>query len=129
MLCFGLLISFSEIDLTPNCRVDDMTTKTLERGRLTARAPKPVVDELEEAASLVGVTLNQFVVQAASEKARAIIDSATRVELSRRDAALFANLLDKPPAPNAALMRAAQRYKKAVKNADSDRAPSKSPRH
>lgn len=106
-----------------------MTTKTLERGRITARAPRPVVDELEEAASLIGVTVNQFVVQAASERARAIIDSATRVELSRRDAAFIANLLDNPPSPTSALMRAAQRYKKAVKNEDSDRAASRSSRH
>lgn len=106
-----------------------MTTKTELRGRITARAPRPVVDELEEAASLIGVTVNQFVVQAASEKARAIIDSATRVELSRRDAAVIADLLDNPPAPNAALMRAAKRHKKAVKNADSNRAPAGRSRH
>ena len=93
-----------------------MATKTEARGRITARAPQLVVDELEEAAALVGVTVNQFVVQAATEKARTIIDAVTRVNLSRRDAAFIANLLDDPPAPNEALRRSAQRYEKVVKS-------------
>ena len=93
-----------------------MTMKTELRGRITARAPQPVVDELEEAAALVGVTVNQFIVQAASEKARTIIDSFTRIELTRRDAVFIANLIDAPPPPNAALKRAVQRYEKAVNN-------------
>lgn len=106
-----------------------MTTKTELRGRITARAPQLVVDELEEAAALVGVTVNQFIVQAASEKARTIIDSFTRIELTRRDAVLIANLMDAPPEPNAALKRAAQKYEKAVNHGDSDSPASKSPRH
>jgi uncharacterized protein (DUF1778 family) len=106
-----------------------MATNTQERGRITARAPQPVVDELEEAAALVGVTVNQFIVQAAAEKARTIIDSFTRIGLTRRDAVFIANLLDNPPAPNAALKQAVQRYKKAVRHGDSDPAASESSRH
>lgn len=107
--------------------IADMATKTEERGRITARAPQPVVDELEEAAALVGITVNQFIVQASSEKARTIIDAFTRVNLSRRDAAFIANLLDDPPAPNEALQRAARRYEKVVESEDSSTA--KSSRH
>lgn len=106
-----------------------MATRTEERGRITARAPQLVVDELEEAAALVGVTVNQFIVQAATEKARTIIVSYTRIELSRRDAVFIANLLENPPAPNEALKRAVQRYKKAVKNGDSDSSASGAPQH
>lgn len=104
-----------------------MATKTEERGRITARAPQRVVHELEEAAALVGVTINQFIVQAATEKARTVIDAFTRIELSRCDAAFIVNLLDDPPAPNEALKRAAQRYKKVVSNGNSP--ASKSSRH
>ena len=44
-----------------------MTTKrSEERGRITARIPQLVVEELEEAAALAGVTVNQFIVQAAT---------------------------------------------------------------
>jgi len=92
-----------------------MTTKTtIERGRITARVPQPVVDELEEAAALVGVTVNQFIVQAATERARAIIETHTRIDLSRRDAAFILHLLDRPAPANPALQRTGQRYKKAV---------------
>jgi uncharacterized protein (DUF1778 family) len=107
-----------------------MATKTLDqRGRITARVPQPVVAELEKAAALVGVTVNQFVVQAASEKARTVIDTFTRIDLSRRDAELIAGLLENPPAPNAALKRARQRYKRAVANDDPDSGASGSSRH
>ena len=92
------------------------TKRSEERGRITARVPLLVVQELEEAAALVGVTVNQFVVQAVSEKARTVIDTSTRIELSRRDAAFIADLLDAPPTPNSALVAAFQRYKKAVEN-------------
>lgn len=47
-------------------KLHDMTT---ERGRITARVPQSVVHVLESAAMLVGSTLNQFVTQAALEKA------------------------------------------------------------
>src|SRR6266853_4004962 len=78
-----------------------MSTKTtIERGRITARVPQPVVDELEEAAALVGVTVNQFIVQAATERARAVIETYTRIDLSRRDAAFILQLLDQPAPAN-----------------------------
>ena len=98
-----------------------MATKTSdERGRITARLPRALVTELEEAAALVGVTVNQFIVQAASEKARTIIETCTRIDVSRRDAAFIANLLDAPPAPNAALIKAIRHHEMSVINADSD---------
>ena len=101
-----------------------MATKTSdERGRITARLPQALVTELEEAAALVGVTVNQFIVQAASEKARTIIETCARIDVSRRDAAFIANLLDAPPAPNAALLKAAQLYDKAVTHAEADSVP------
>ncbi|MEX0958497.1 MAG: DUF1778 domain-containing protein [Burkholderiales bacterium] len=107
-----------------------MATKSPEeRGRITARVPQLVVDELEEAAALVGVTVNQFIVQAASEKARNVIDTYTRVDLSRRDAAFIANMLDNPPSPNAALTKAVRRYKKVASDEHQHRAASKRSRY
>ena len=109
-----------------------MTTKTSDdRGRITARLPQALVTELEEAAALVGVTVNQFIVQAASEKARSIIETCMRIDLSRRDATFIADLLDAPPAPNAALIKAVRLYEKAHEHAESDSVPGASgqPRH
>jgi uncharacterized protein (DUF1778 family) len=106
-----------------------MTTETSERGRITARAPRPLVEEMEEAAALLGVSVNQFIVQASAEKARAIIGSFARIEISHRDAAFIASLLDDPPAPNEALRRAARGYRKEVDHGDPDGAISGSSRH
>jgi uncharacterized protein (DUF1778 family) len=106
-----------------------MATKTSEeRGRITARVPQLVVDELEEAAALVGVTVNQFIVQAAAEKARTVIDTHTRIDLSRRDAAFIANLLDCPPAPNEALIKAVAHYREAVSHERINRSSRRRPR-
>ena len=50
---------------------------TLERDRITARVSKDVRERLERAASTSGATLNQFVVQAAMEKADRILERET----------------------------------------------------
>jgi uncharacterized protein (DUF1778 family) len=102
-----------------------------ERGRITARLPLALVTELEEAAALVGVTVNQFVVQAAAEKARTIIEACTRIDLSRRDAEFIADLLEAPPAPNAALIKAARQHKKIATDTELHAVPgaTRRPRH
>lgn len=113
-----MLINSADTD-TDTDSDEDMRTNIESRGRITARAPQPVVDELEEAAALLGVSVNQFLVQAAVEKARTVLDTYSRIELSRRDAAFIANLLDNPPAPNEALQEAVRRYMKVAKHDES----------
>lgn len=95
-----------------------MTPAADERGRITARVPLAVQERLQEAADLVGATLNQFVVQSALEKAEQIIDRETMIGLTRRDAAVLIDLLENPAKPNAALKRAFERYKGKVKNGE-----------
>jgi uncharacterized protein (DUF1778 family) len=123
------LIKLNKTSRLPKIAVTEIfimaTKQTLERGRITARVPQLVVDELEEAAALVGSTVNQFLVQAATEKARSIIETHTRVDLSRRDAAFIAKLLDNPPEPTFALRQAVQNYKKVVTHVATNRSPKK----
>jgi uncharacterized protein (DUF1778 family) len=87
-----------------------------ERGRITARVSNPVIEKLQAAADLTGATLNQFLVQAALEKAVMIIDREHAIRYSREDAAMLMNLLDKPALPNAALAKAFERYRNKVEN-------------
>jgi len=82
-----------------------------ERGRITARVSAPIAEKLQEAADLTGATLNQFLVQAALEKAQAIIEREYVIRYTREDAALLIKLLDAPPAPNEALIKAFERHK------------------
>ncbi|MEY2632312.1 MAG: hypothetical protein RIR00_966 [Pseudomonadota bacterium] len=80
------------------------------RGRITARVPQNVVEVLELAAGMVGSTLNQFVTQAALEKAEKIVESERTLQLSQQTAACFFDLLDNPPAPSQNLVDALNRY-------------------
>ena len=91
-------------------------TSTLERNRITARVSKDVREKLEQAANSSGATLNQFVVQAAVEKAEQILERERVTRLSARDAEWMLNLLDQPPrAPNSKLQRALENYDKATR--------------
>lgn len=87
-----------------------------ERGRISARVSGPVAEKLQEAADLTGATLNQFLVQAALEKAEMIIDREYLIRYSRQDAALMINLLENPRKPNAALKSAFQHYEQKVED-------------
>ncbi|MEO5933044.1 MAG: DUF1778 domain-containing protein [Duganella sp.] len=89
---------------------------TEERGRITARVSNPIAEKLQEAADLTGATLNQFLVQAALEKAQLIIDREYMIRYTREDAAMLINLLDAPPAPNEALIKAFEQHKNKAQN-------------
>ncbi|SFV05648.1 type II toxin-antitoxin system TacA family antitoxin [Pseudoduganella namucuonensis] len=82
----------------------------VERERITARISSAVAETLNSAAELTGTTLNNFVVQAALEKAQKIVDRENFIQLSRNDAAMLLDLLDAPPKPNAARRRAYERF-------------------
>ena len=95
-----------------------MTVQTEERGQITARVSKKVQDTLEQAAELLGATLNQFVVQAALSEARRVIERDRVISLTSTDAAFLMKLLGKPPAPNARLRKAIQMYRKRTLDAE-----------
>jgi len=88
----------------------------LERERISARVPKDVRERLEEAAGRTGATLNQFLVQAAVEKANHVLERERVTRLSARDAEWLLRVLDRPPRPpNARLKRALKNYQKATR--------------
>lgn len=93
-----------------------MMTTTENRDRITARVSQPIAAKLQMAADLTGATLNQFLVQAAIEKADKIIENERTIIFSREDAALFIKMLDNPGQPNEALIRAFARRKNKVED-------------
>lgn len=82
----------------------------LERERITARVSSAVAETLSEAADLTGTTINNFVIQAALKEAQRVIDREKTISISKDDAVMLLSLLENPPAPNAALKRAFDRF-------------------
>jgi len=66
---------------------------------------------IERAATSVGKSVSEFAVSALVQSARAALDEARITHVSDRDSEMFLKMLDRPPKPNAALMRAAKRFK------------------
>lgn len=85
------------------------------RKRITARVSEKVRTTLEQAAELLGATVNQFVVQTAYEEAQRILERETIIRLSQKDAQKILRLLDSPPKPNKALKEAAKKFKGSVR--------------
>jgi uncharacterized protein (DUF1778 family) len=80
--------------------------------RLTTRITDHVQDKLQMAADLVGATMNQFVVQAALEKADKVIESESTIVLTRRESLRLLDLIENPPPMNAKLKKLMADYEK-----------------
>lgn len=79
------------------------------RDRITARVPKHIKDDLEQAANLLGTQLNDFIVQAALSKAREVIDRDTVIEVTKEDAEIIFKAIENPKKPNKKLRKALTR--------------------
>lgn len=106
-----------------------MSTQTLDqdRSRITARIPAHVQQTLETAASMVGATVNQFIVQTALREAERIIEQERVIHLSAQDGQRFLAALDNPPPLNAKLKAALANHAKRLKKNDSNSTLSWSP--
>lgn len=85
------------------------------RKRITARVSENVRTTLEQAAELLGATVNQFVVQTAYQEAQRILERESVIRLSQQDARKVLALLDSPPRPSKALKNAVNRFKGTVR--------------
>lgn len=89
-------------------KVHDAATE--QRGRITARVSQSVTQMIESAADLVGATINQFVIQAALEKAEKVMEKE-QLRLSQEDKSWLFSLLENPPEPTADLVTDFTAYK------------------
>lgn len=81
--------------------------------RLNFRLPSDLKDVIEEAAAALGQSVSDFAVSTLVRQARSVIEQRNVTTLSDRDRERFIAILDDPSAkPNAALVKAAKRYKK-----------------
>jgi len=87
--------------------------------RLTTRITDHVQEKLQVAADLVGATLNQFVVQAALEKAEKVIESESTIVLTRRESMRLLEMIESPPPRNRKFLQAQARYQRMKSDASS----------
>ncbi len=87
--------------------------------RLTTRITDHVQEKLQAAADLVGATLNQFVVQAALEKAEKVIESESAIVLTRRESLRVLEMIENPPPRNEKFLQAQARYQQLKNDAGS----------
>lgn len=80
--------------------------------RLTTRITDHVQEKLQLGADLVGRTLNQFIVQAALEKAEKVIASELTIALTRRESLKLLEIIESPPPRNETFLQAQARYQR-----------------
>jgi uncharacterized protein (DUF1778 family) len=79
------------------------------------RLPAAIKQTIEEAAAQTGQTVTDFAISTLAETARRVLEEQHSTRLTTRDRARFMKILDDTEAkPNAALRRAAARYKRQV---------------
>lgn len=82
--------------------------------RLEARVSAEIKALFQEAATIEGRSLSDFVIRSAIEAAQRTIRENEWVELSRRDRIAFVQTLLNRPPPNARLRKAMQRHNQRV---------------
>ncbi len=80
---------------------------TVSSPRITARVSVDTQELLSKAAALMGISsINSFILSAAIEKAKKIMAEEETLTLSKQDAMLFMDVLDRPAIANAKLNEA-----------------------
>jgi uncharacterized protein (DUF1778 family) len=79
-----------------------------DNNRMSLRIPADEKAVLLRAAALKHTDLTDFVIRHALHAAKAVIEEADHVRLSKRDSLRVLDLLEHPPAPNAKLRAAAK---------------------
>ena len=83
--------------------------------RITTRVDLDTQELLSQAAAVSGISsINSFVLNAAIEKAKRILEHEQTLKLSKRDALALVNALDSEPKLNQRLQQAAQRYDRKI---------------
>ena len=82
--------------------------------RISARVPQHAYQTLTQAAEISGATLNQFLLQAALEKAQIIIDKNRTIKLSTQAATVFFDTIENPPKPKSKLKNTMKTYKESI---------------
>lgn len=87
-----------------------MSDKT-RNARLEARVPSDQKDFFQRAATLVGRTLSEFVIDSTQKAATKVVQEHELIRLSREEQIAFVSALLSPSEPGARLRHAAESYR------------------
>jgi uncharacterized protein (DUF1778 family) len=92
-----------------------IVTKTSSDARINFRLNSDLKKTIEDAAAQMGQSVSDFAISTLVQAARQVLNEQQVTRLSERDRKVFAALLeDESSKSNAALIKAAKRYKKQV---------------
>ncbi len=91
-----------------------MPTTEQTISRLNFRLPFEVKEKVERAATVAGVTVTDFAINALVNSAEEILNKHQTRTLSDRDRDLFLAMLDNNQKPNEALKKAVKAHKKLI---------------
>jgi uncharacterized protein (DUF1778 family) len=86
--------------------------------RITFRLPQSSRTIIERAAAIYGLSVKQFILKAAVERANEVLRSMETVRLSSRDAQAFLDALAISPEPNERLIDAVQAHSQLIDSKD-----------
>ena len=90
--------------------------KTVKSGaRLNFRLPAEIKERIEDAAIVSGVTVTDFAINALASTADEVLEKQRVRKLSARDSKIFLDMLENPPEPNEAFLKAAEEYRRRIK--------------
>jgi uncharacterized protein (DUF1778 family) len=95
-----------------------MPTQTANTERVDFRATPDIKALIERAAAIQGMAVSDYIRSVLVPASQQVIAQHETRVLSDRDRDLFLQLLDNPPAPNAALQAAAEAFKAKVRGGD-----------
>ena len=82
--------------------------------RISPRFPVGVVERIEYAAALRGVSVSAFVQEAVAVRADRVIEAESRWDLTREEAIVITGLMSNPPKTNRTMQGAAKQAAKHV---------------
>jgi uncharacterized protein (DUF1778 family) len=89
----------------------EQASSDVKRERLDARVTTEQKEIIQQAAAIRHVSVTDFVVESALERAYETLESHARWELDAEQSRAFAALLLDPPEPNEALRKAAEAHR------------------
>lgn len=87
-----------------------MPTTAAKDDRISIRTPPDLKRMVIAAAAVSNVSMTDFLLNAARKAAEQVLSESRQITLNQQEWDRFMELLDNPPAPNAALKKAMQRH-------------------